>query len=473
VAGDASLLAAVKDALAEGMHEPILRRQLEVMRLLLTENQMSDAQREEIVDLSSKVESEFAKFRPQLDGESLTENRILEILAASDDNAARERTWRASKEIGHRVSGRVRELARLRNQIALEQGYADYYRMALDLQEISEEWLFGLFDELEELTRAPFLEWKAGTDRKLSERFGTSDLRPWHYADPFFQYPPKESAVDVEEFLRGQPALDLASKTFEAWGIDLSTVLTNSDLFPRALKSQHAFCIDVDRSGRDVRILANVVPGERWTEVMLHECGHAAYDVSLDRRLPYLLRSAPHIFVTEAMAILSGRLVRDPDWLVKIAGAPEETVSRRSTALRRSSAIQSVLFARWVLVMSHFERDLYADPEADLDERWWELVERFQDLKDPGEVPGAWAAKIHVAVAPVYYHNYLLGELLASQLETAIRERADGLVGSPKAGQLLTQGLFRQGNSQRWDKVVEDATGRPLTARFFAAQVSG
>ena len=472
--GDAGTLAAVKEALEEGMHEPRLRRQLEVMRLSLSGNQMTDAQRQELVEVSSAVESEFATFRPHVDGDALSENDILDVMDRSDDNSVRREVWTASKEIGRRVSGRVRELARLRNRIALEQGYADYYRMALDLQELAEEWLFRLFDELEELTRAPFLEWKTKTDRGLADRFGTTDLRPWHYADPFFQYPPRSSGVDLNPLFLDRDAIQLARDTFAGWGMDLDGVIYKSDLYPRSLKSQHAFCIDIDRTGKDVRILANVVPGERWVEVMLHESGHAAYDISLDRRLPYLLRRPPHTFVTEGMAILSGRLVRDPIWLTEVAGIPESSIAPQAESIRRSSAIQSILFARWVLVMSHFERDLYADPEADLDARWWELVERFQDVSFPDhEIPGAWASKIHVAAAPVYYHNYLLGELLASQLESTIADRAGGLVNNADAGRLLREGLFRHGNSMRWDQVIEEATGRPLSPKFFAAQVSG
>lgn len=472
--GDAATLAAVNEALAEGMREPRLRRQLEVLRLSLSGNQMTEAQREELVELSSAVESEFATFRPRLRDEALTENDILEILNTSEDNTERRETWTASKQIGGRVAGRVRELARLRNKVALEQGYADYYRMALDLQELSEEWLFGLFDELERLTRAPFLEWKAHTDRALSDRFGTADLRPWHYADPFFQYPPRSDGIDLDPLFQERDAVELARATFEGWGMDLGGVIEGSDLYPRALKSQHAFCLDVDRSGKDVRILANIVPGERWVEVMLHECGHAAYDISIEHRLPYLLRRAPHTFVTEAMAILSGRLVRDPAWLVQVADVSQESVSPRADEIRRTSAIQSILFARWVLVMTHFERSLYADPEADLDARWWELVARYQAVSFPDhEVPGAWASKIHVAAAPVYYHNYLLGELLASQLESTITDRAGGLVKNAEAGRLLREELFRRGNSMRWDQVIEQATGRPLTAKFFAAQVAG
>ena len=435
---------------------------------------MTEAQREELVELSSSVESHFATFRPHLNGEALTENDILEVLADSNDNTVRRDTWAASKEIGQRVSGRVRELARLRNRIALEQGYADYYRMALDLQELSEEWLFRLFDELDELTRDPFLEWKAATDRDLAERFGTTDLRPWHYADPFFQYPPRSNGVDLDPLFQDRDAIALARATFQGWGMDLEPVIAKSDLFPRALKSQHAFCIDIDRSGTDVRILANIVPGERWVEVMLHESGHAAYDISIDRRLPYLLRRPAHTFVTEAMAILSGRLIRDPAWLVEVAGVPEASVVPRSAEITRSSAVQSILFARWVLVMSHFERDLYADPEADLDARWWGLVERYQAVTPPDlEVPGAWASKIHVAAAPVYYHNYLLGELLASQLESTIADRIGAHVNDPEVGRLLREGLFSHGNSLRWDQVIEQTTGRPLTAKFFAAQVGG
>ena len=38
------------------------------------------------------------------------------------------------------------------------------------------------------------------------------------------------------------------------------------------------------------------------------------------------------------------------------------------------------------------------------------------DLKKPeGRNMPDWATKIHVALYPCYYHNYLLGELLASQ----------------------------------------------------------
>ncbi|HEX2196055.1 MAG TPA: M2 family metallopeptidase [Actinomycetota bacterium] len=471
--GDPAALELVSSALDETVHEQVFRRQLEVLRLSLTGNQMSEEQRLEMVTLSTAVEGDFAAYRPEVAGRRLTENEVDAILKGSGDESERRAAWEASKEIGAVVAGRVRELARLRNQVARELGFADYYRMSLSLQELPEVWLFDLLDELDELSAQPFAAWKGRLDRELGARFGVDELMPWHYADPFFQALPPAGRVSLDDVLAGKLADALAVDTFAAWGIDITGVIDASDLYPRERKCQHAFCLDVDRSGRDVRILANVVPGERWVEVMLHESGHAAYDVCIDPKLPYLLHRPSHIFVTEAAAILSGRLVRDPEWLVRIARVDPGVVEELAPRLREATAAQMLLFARWGLVMTHFERELYSDPEADLDARWWDLVERFQLLtRPPGRSAPDWAAKIHVAVAPVYYQNYLLGEMLASQLRATCEQRFGGLVGVRDAGRFLVDEVFRPGALLRWDELVEKATGLPLSARAFTADAA-
>ena len=75
-------------------------------------------------------------------------------------------------------------------------------------------------------------------------------------------------------------------------GIDVNGVLDRSDLHPRDGKCQHAFCIDVDRDG-DIRVLANVVANHECADTMLHELGHAVYDLGFDDDLPWLLRVHP------------------------------------------------------------------------------------------------------------------------------------------------------------------------------------
>lgn len=472
VKGDPEALAQVREALGEEIHDPLFRRQLEVLRLSLTGNQMPDDQRAALVETSTAIESDYAAFRPTLDGDHVSENDIEHVLGTSSDEEERRRAWEASKEIGGRVAERVREVARLRNEVARGLGFADYYNFALALQEIDEDWLFEVLGELEALTDEPFSRWKSGLDDKLRTRFGTNDLFPWHYDDPFFQTLPSDSKVDLGSLFESSDAVSLSEKTFKGWGIDLSSVIRRSDLNPRERKCQHAFCLHVDRMD-DVRILANVVPGERWVEVMLHESGHAAYDVSIDPNLPYLLRRPAHTFVTEAIAIMSGRLVRRPEWLTNVAGADESEVGGLRSGLQTCAAAQSLLFTRWGLAVVHFERELYSDPEGDLNDKWWDLVERFQLVRrPPGRNAPDWAAKIHVAVAPAYYQNYLLGEMLASQLERTCLDEVGGIVDNPEAGALLKDRVFRSGSSQKWDALIESATGKPLGAADFAATVT-
>ena len=100
-------------------------------------------------------------------------------------------------------------------------------------------------------------------------------------------------------------------------------------------------------------------------------------------------------------------------------------------------------------------------------------MEELQFLPRPeGRDAPDWAAKIHFAVAPVYYHNYLLGELIASQLGAAARREigpdlAPGLVASPQLGTFLRERVFAYGASLHWQALLERATGSRLSPQPF------
>src|SRR5204863_4597756 len=188
--------------------------------------------------------------------------------------------------------------------------------------------------------------------------------------------------------------------------------------------------------------------------------------------LPWLLRGPAHSLTTEGVAMLMGRLPRDPSWLIDVARVDSAEVGALTERLREARRAALLVFARWVLVMTTFERRLYADPDDDLDALWWELVEHFQLVRRPaGRAAPDWAAKIHLAAAPVYYQNYLYGELFASQLSATLRRRAGGIVDRTTAGALLRDDVFAPGASLRWDALVERATGEPLTADHLARQL--
>jgi peptidyl-dipeptidase A len=207
-------------------------------------------------------------------------------------------------------------------------------------------------------------------------------------------------------------------------------------------------------------VLMNLTPTVRWLETTLHELGHAIYELALDPDLPWLVRQPAHILATEAIAMLHGRRARDAAFLERYAGVPAAIAGDPVNAATQRRAL--LVLAQWVQVMTRFERAFYADPDGDLDAIWWELVERHQGIPRPAApLADAWASKIHLAVAPCYYHNYLLGEILASQIEAWTA-----------SGPEVAERLLRPGASVRWDRLVAQATGAPLGIAAFVADAS-
>lgn len=455
--------------------DPGLAREAERLHLEQAGNQVDPSLLKQLVELEMRAEATFGRFRPQVDGKPLTENGIRQILRDSDDVALRRRTWEAAKDIGREVAPLVVEMAKLRNRAAHEVGYDNYHTMALKLQEIEPSFLFEVLASLEELTAEPYDEAIRELFERLGRRFGTTaaGIRPWHLADPFFQEAVATDGMDLARFYEDRDLVQVTRDAFKAMGFDVTAVLDRSDLFPRDGKNQHAFCTHVDRSTDDVRVLCNVVPDDNWMDTMMHEFGHAVYDLALGSDLPWMLRSPAHTLSTEAIALLFGRLATNPDWMVRQLGAPAGPIEALRGPLADYARFKQLLFPRWVMVMVHFERELYSDPDGDLDTLWWDLVERFQKVPRPeGRHAPDWAAKIHVGLAPVYYQNYLLGDLMASQLDAFLQRELDTPFWFEKSrtAELLRTRLFVDGARYPWDEALRRATGHGLEATHYVEQ---
>jgi len=453
--------------------DPLVRRQVDRLWRWFLEKQGDPALRDRILELELRVEQAFTAFRAELDGRTVGDNELDRILEREADPALRERAWRATREVGRAVAETVIETARLRNRMARALGFADYRALALTVQEFDPVGLDALLDRFEASTRAPYAEAKAALDGELARRHGVGvdGLLPWHYPQRFHQsVPPADDEAGPDFPVERIGALTLT--TFRGIGLPVDDLWAAADLLPRPGKNQHAFCLGVD-SPRDIRVLMNLAPTERWMGTALHEFGHAAYEAGLPAELPYTLRCPAHTFTTEAIAMWFGRLTADPAWLERAAGVPRDEAARAWARMRRDQLV----FARWGLAVSLFERALYRDPDQDLGAAWWGLVSRLQGIARPeGHDAPDWAAKVHIACHPAYYQNYLLGEMMASQLDSAL-DGATGASGGaalsdPRTGELFGR-LFASGATRTWEETVAAVTGAPLSADAFARQFLG
>ena len=458
--------------------DPVEQRVLDVLYRSYLRNQIEPELIHRMTRLSSKLINAFNVYRASVDGCDMTSNEVRTVLREEKDSARRQRVWEADKGVGTVVRDDLLELVRTRNQAAHSLGFENYYVMSLELSEQNPEELAALFDRLEALTREPFRQVKTEVDSALAARYGipTSELCPWHYEDPFFQEAPRVGDVDLDSFYRGRDVVALVARFFEGIGLEVDDIIERSSLYEQPGKEQHAYCMDIDRRG-DIRVLANVKDDEMWTGTMLHELGHGVYDRYIDADLPFFLREHAHIFATEAIAMLFGRLSKDAGWMQATLGLDDATRHRIEAPAKAQQRLAQLVFARWCQVMVRFERALYADPDGDLDTLWWELVERIQMIPAPqGRRAPDWASKIHMVSAPVYYHHYMLGELLASQLDQHLHAKVlrtdtrSALVDENAVGKYLKERVFDPGKRLPPDEMIRQATGESLTPDYFVAQ---
>lgn len=460
---DTRVCGALARWLEQGVSGPLVARQLRVLQPDYRRAQVPETLRKKLIELGLEVEETFAQHRACVGGVNLGSNDLDRILLAERDDDRRREAWEATRQVGGIVEQRVVELARLRNLQARQIGFRDFRALALDDEEMPEDLLDDLLLQLRQGSDGPWRVQAADLGSEFGELRGkaASDLMPWDFPDRFMQSIPRDDpAGATDAFFQVGRIREIASSFYAGLGLPVDAILDASDLLPRERKYPHAFCIGIDIP-RDVRILCNLDATSRWMETLLHELGHALYNAHIDPGLPWLLRDAAHTFVTEAVAMFFGRLVRDPEWLASVAGVPDALAERAGQRTRESQLV----FARWALVVTSFEKALYADPESDLASTWWGLASELQGLRRPRGWAGAdWASKVHVACYPVYYQDYLLGEMLASQIGCALgRHTGRKLAGCPEAGDFLRR-LFRDGMTARWDDTVVEHTGQPLGA---------
>ncbi|MDR1290388.1 MAG: M2 family metallopeptidase [Planctomycetaceae bacterium] len=472
---DTAKYAEIKElqAKAKGLSAIDLRA-VDRMELAFRQNQLPEDLQKRILEQSSKIEMIFQNQRGKLNGKEYTNNELLELLEKETNSAKRKKIWEALKQVGGEVDDLVIKLAKDRNEAAKKLGFKNFWEMQIVFQDYEPDVLIGIFDELEKTTTPLFARIKSELDAELAEKFGVAadKLMPWHYDNPFFQQAPPSKEVNPNDFYENkkrEELVDIAVKYFKHVGLPYNKVLSRSDMYEREGKNQHAFSIDIDTLG-DVRNLCNVNPTDEWMDTILHEGGHGVYSLGIDRKLPFNLRAEAHIFTTEGIAMMFGAKARDPKWMIKFAGVDKKTAQAAANALKQQRIREQLIFCRWTLVMLNFERALYENPDADLKKLWWDMVEKYQLLKRPrGRKSSDWASKPHFVIAPVYYHNYMLGELFAAQLRESLGK--DFVNDNPRIGAILKQKVFAPGSKYDWQEFVKRATGQPLSPKSFSKEL--
>ena len=455
--------------------DPLLARQLELLYNSYLGGQVDASLIAAQIKMETDISKKYGNFRVDINGKKITDNEVEAILRNSAVSSELQKAWEGSKMVGPLVANDIIKLVKHRNLIAQKIGFSNYHEMNLKLSGQDPTEVTKIFDELDSLTRGNFAQLKSEIDSYFAKRYKTdiSELRPWHYQNRYFQEAPEIYTVDFDKYYEKQDPVKLASDFYNGIGLNVEAILAKSDLYEKPGKNQHAFSTDIDRAG-DVRTLDNIKPDSYWMNTILHELGHGVYSYYNDMSLPFTLRDAAHAFTTEAIANMFGRLATNPQWMLDMKVIDAKESEKITDDSKKALRLQMLVFSRWAQVMYRFEKSMYENPDQNLNQLWWSMVEKYQLVKKPeGRDMPDWATKIHIALYPCYYHNYLLGDLLASQFYNYITTNIatnQSFAGNKAIGTYLREKVFMPGTRYNWNDMIEKATGEKLTAKYYAKQ---
>ena len=421
----------------------------------------------------------------------VTTNDIDRILLESRNLDERANAWTASKEVGGVLRDGLVDLQRLRNGVAREMGYPDFFAFQVSNYGMTNDEMMALLDRLIAETRPLYEQIHCWARHELARRYGVSEVPaqiPAHWLSNRWGqgWPGLVEGVDMDSLLEGRDAPWLVSQA-ERFYVSMGfaelprTFWERSDLYPvppteTRRKNAHASAWHIDLES-DVRSLMSVEPTWEWFTTTHHELGHIYYYMSYSRpEVPPLLREGANRSYHEGIGDLIALASSQRPYLTEIGLLQPGQQIDETRWLLDSALTGAIVFLPWSAgVMSHFEKELYADelPADRLNARWWELVGRYQGISPPAERPAAGCdacTKTHINDDPGQYYDYALAEVLVYQLHDHIcrqileqEPHACNYYGRREVGDFL-RAIMEPGATRDWREVLTAHTGRDLTA---------
>ena len=446
------------------------------------------------VEAETKQASILNSFEFKVDGRSITTNQIDDKLNSSIDLNERKAIWEASKESGPALKPNLVRLRELRNGVAKEMKYPDYFSLEVASYGMSADEMLKLQESWMATLRPLYLQLHTWAKYKLAEKFHQPVPKkiPAHWINNRWsqEWTGLVEAANIDKYFTDRSA-EWVIKTGEQFYTGLgftplpATFWQRSDLYPlppgsKRKKNTHASCWHIDLQD-DIRSLQSIEPNSRWFFTAHHELGHGYYFKAYSRlEVPYLLRigAAPgfHEGIGELIALASSQV----PYLQSRGILPADFKGDKTAFLLDDALARSIPFIFFASgTMTHWEADIYARdlPPDQWNARWWKYVSDLQGIEPPaarGEDFCDAATKTHINDNPAYYYNYAFATVFKFQLHDYIARkilhqdpRSCNYADNKEVGTWLNN-ILKKGGTEDWRKVLKEATGEDISTRAMA-----
>lgn len=349
----------------------------------------------------------------------------------------------------------ILKLIELRNAKAKELGFENYVHLTFETNGIGYEWFLEFIKQMDSATHDAY-------------KALVNDLKSEHNLDKFEQMNVFQLVgqyyknIDAAE-LKDPNNIKLVKQSLQNIGIDyneLPAKLVEMEL-PAGIGGQ-GLMINIPNDFRAVMTLGMDI------SVWMHEMGHGLHGLYNSINTPILegyewVPGNANPSFAEGMAETSAYFTRNSKWQKEYTNLSDEQINERHEIVNKYAPS----FIRYHLYNFMKETELYLHPEKNYSTIQKELSKKYlmiesedirtRDLKD-----------IIYVTYPLYLQNYLLADVVATQIHSALSEKfGEDYAFNKEVSNYLAKNFYSKGEYYTWNKRLELGTGKSLDIKAY------
>lgn len=422
------------------VNEPVLAKRVEAWSNNLLAAQVTA--KDEIMQLARTVGDRIIAHLYEVNGKRYDLGTIRGLVRSNPDRAIRKAAWMSSAELSEALAPDMLQLMKLRNQAAREAGFANYVDMSLSLNGMDTAEVESILQELTTSTEQAY----QAVIQAGAERLNLDAVEPWD-----IQYILEQSGEVPNQHFPKTNLIPAVSDWCQMMNINLEQ-----------LGITHHW-IDIPYNGlsmtlgrKDIRILGNPTDGYAYYKTAFHELGHALHS-ALKEVDSLVLRRESGIF-TEGLAEVFGYISHHPAWMRQMGLSDEEITKAQAASLG-----PWFFYLRQRTAFCLFEYEVYKNPDQDLDALFAQIDANIQGGRL--DTTPRWAANAWYVNYPVYWQNYVLADVMSSQVHHHLERDFGSLYNSKAAYDFVIRHYIAPGALIPWMDKLEAATGARLNAK--------
>lgn len=374
----------------------------------------------------------------------LSRAELTDLLAHNPDRKLREQAWRATAQIAAANGERIHNAIKLRNDLALKYSSEIFSIFMLHRKGLEVQTLFGWFQQIKEETEPEY--------QRLLERMrrdlGITKVEPW---DLEFYFSNFTNSFESQKFPT-EDGWSKAKQLTSSLGYNLDSVEMHVGDLSFAGAAYPVLY------GKEVKILANRYSGTYFYDRLLHATGHALH-YQMMAEPSFLLRANYDEPMDEGVAQVLALMLYRPEVDTKLFALTPEQANILASTYR----LKMLFEIRNTIADSLSEFEAYSDTDQDPSAIYNQVHAEYLGV-DMHDAP-VWAFNPLYGSDPIYLQSFVVGEMIAHQIEHST-DRAFGRNWGKDAGERLKANFYSRGAGQGIDQLMGNGTGEPLNPRY-------